>query len=163
MSEEPDGKRRPTGVAPRPAVVDEANDDLKLQLLAEELSVAKATSETGRVRVATHTREREALIDENLVREHAEIETVPIGRRVFVMPETRQEGDTTIIPVIEEVLYTERRLMLKEEIRIRLARTTERHQERVTLRHQEAVVTRNQNSADQTDAVSVTDDKLPKS
>ena len=38
-------------------------------------------------------------------------------------------------------LVVERRLFLKEEVRIRRVRSTERHQESVTLRHQEAVVT----------------------
>lgn len=113
-----------------------------LQLAAEELSVAKETVETGRVRVATQTHEREALIDENLARERVEIETVPKGSRIDAVPEVRQEGDTTIIPVVEEVLAIERRLILKEEIHIRRVRTTDRHKETVKLRYQEAVVTR---------------------
>jgi stress response protein YsnF len=124
----------------------------KLQLFAEELTVTKETSETGRVRIATHTHERKALVDENLLHQHAEIETVPVGRRVEVTPGVRHEDDVTIVPVVEEVLYTERRLMLKEEIRIKLVRTTERHQETVVLRHQEAVVTRHQ--AEKADAPS---------
>ena len=43
-----------------------APDSATLQLAAEELSVSKETVETGRVRVTTRTREREALIDEEL-------------------------------------------------------------------------------------------------
>src|SRR5215831_6565120 len=99
--------------------VSKAPDSTTLPLLAEELSVSKETVETGRVRVATRTREREALIDEDLARERVEIETVPIGSRIDAMPEVRQEGDTTIIPVVEEILFVERRLVLKEEVRIR--------------------------------------------
>jgi uncharacterized protein (TIGR02271 family) len=121
-----------------------AGEDQKLGLAAEELSVAKQQRDTGRVRVATHTQEREALVEEDLAREHVEIETVPIGRRVDAVPDVRREGDTTVVPVVEEVLHVERRLILKEEVRIRRVRTTERHREKVTLRHQEAVVTRQQ-------------------
>ena len=113
-----------------------------LSLLAEELSVSKETVETGRVRVATRTREREALIDEDLARERVEIETVPIGSRIDAIPEVRREGDTTIIPIVEEILVVERRLVLKEEVRIRRVRTTDHHRETVKLRYQEAVVTR---------------------
>jgi stress response protein YsnF len=40
------------------------------------------------------------------------------------------------------VLVIERRLLLKEEVRVRRVRSMERHQESVTLRHHEAVVTR---------------------
>jgi uncharacterized protein (TIGR02271 family) len=113
-----------------------------LRLLAEELSVDRREIETGRVRVATVTREREELVDVPLTREHVEVTHVPVGRTVERMPSIRQDGDTTIVPVVEEILVTERRLILKEEVHIRRVRTTERHQERVKLRHQEAVVTR---------------------
>jgi stress response protein YsnF len=75
--------------------------DAKLTLLAEELSVAKETVETGRLRASKQTRTREAFIDENLRSEHAEIETIPIGRQIFEMPSVRHEGDTTIIPIVE--------------------------------------------------------------
>jgi hypothetical protein len=46
----------------------------------------------------------DAAVDADLMREDAVIETVPRGHRVFVMPVTRVEGDTTIIPIVEEVL-----------------------------------------------------------
>ena len=47
-----------------------------------------------------------------------------------------------MIPVVEEVVRVERSLLLKEEVRIRRIRTTERFQESVTLRKQEAVINR---------------------
>jgi len=134
---------------------DRSPDDGTLQLSAEELSVSKETVETGRVRIAKRTREREALIDENLAREHVEIETVPIGVRIDAVPEVRQEGDTTIIPIVEEVPVVERQLVLKEEIRIRRVRTTEHHKEAVTLRYQEAEVTRYPGNTGVADAGSV--------
>ena len=113
-----------------------------LPLLAEELAVSKQVVETGRVRVARVTRRREQLINELLARETAEIERTPIGRQVDAMPAVREEGDSIVVPIVEEVLVVERRLFLKEEVRIRRVRSTERHQETVTLRHHEAVVTR---------------------
>jgi uncharacterized protein (TIGR02271 family) len=113
-----------------------------LPLLAEEVSVSKRVVETGRVQIARVTHQREQLIDELLHRETVEIERTPIERHVDAMPAVREEGDTTVVPIVEEVLVVERRLFLKEEVRIRRVRSTERHQESVTLRHQEAVVTR---------------------
>jgi len=139
------------------SAIEGTHDEMKLRLLAEELSVAKETFETGRVRISTHTHERQALVDENLARERVEIETIPMGLRIDAVPEVRQEGDTTIIPVVEEVLVVERRLMLKEEIRIRRVHTSERHQEKVALRHQEAVITRHSDDTGKADATSVTD------
>src|SRR5271168_385100 len=61
-------------------------DESKLTLLAEELSVGKEAAETGRVRVSKQTHTREVAVDEDLLRESAEIETVPIGRQIFEMP-----------------------------------------------------------------------------
>jgi stress response protein YsnF len=58
------------------------------------------------------------------------------------MPPIREEGDTTVMPVVEEVVVVERRLVLKEEIRIRRVRTTEHHRENVVVRTQDAVITR---------------------
>ena len=117
-------------------------DEAAIPLAAEELAVAKRTVETGRLRVARITREREQLIDETLARETAEISRVPIGREVETVPDLREEDGVTIIPIVEEVLVVERRLFLKEEVRIRRVRTTEEHRESVRVRYQEAVVTR---------------------
>ena len=113
-----------------------------MPLSAEEIAVTKRVVETGRVRVARVTHEREQLIDELLARETVEVSRASIGEHVDTMPAVREEGDTIVIPIVEEVLVVERRLFLKEEVRVRRVRTTERHQESVTLRHQEAVVTR---------------------
>ena len=114
----------------------------KLTLAAEDFVVEKKVVQTGILRVSKHTRTREAHIVEELLKEDAVVETIPIGKYVLEMPPTRQEGDTTIIPIVEEVLYTERRLMLKEEVRITRRRTKEQYHDRVTLRYQEAVVSR---------------------
>jgi uncharacterized protein (TIGR02271 family) len=138
-----DGDPDQTEDESRPAA-EGKDDDATLRLAAEELAVAKEKVETGRVRVSIRTHEREALIDESLARERIEIETVPVGLRIDAVPEVRQECNTTIVPVVEEVLVVERHLILKEEIRIKRVRTTERHQEKVILRHQEVVVTRHQ-------------------
>jgi uncharacterized protein (TIGR02271 family) len=123
-------------------------DDAKLTLLAEELSVGKEAVETGRVRVTKQTHTREVAVDESLLRESAEIETIPIGRQIFEMPSVRHEGETIVVPIVEEILHTERRLILKEEVRITRRKTTEQFHDRVTLRYQEAVVTRVQSASE---------------
>ena len=119
-----------------------ANGETVIPLLEEELSVAKRVVETARVRVSRITHDHEQIVEEMLQHEKVEVERVPVGRPVDAMPSIRQEGDVTIIPVVEEVLKVERRLVLKEEVHIRRIKTTERHQERVTLRRQEALVSR---------------------
>src|SRR5262249_29298838 len=113
-----------------------------LPLLSEEVEVSKQRVETGRVQVARVTHEREQLIDELLQRDTVEIERTAIGRPVESMQAVRDERDTIIVAIVEEAVVVERRLVLREEVRIRRVRSTQRHRESVMLRRQEAVVTR---------------------
>lgn len=113
-----------------------------IPLHAEEISVGKRQIATGQVKVATVTRQHEELVDELLERDHVEIGRTAIGRQVEQAPPVREEGDTLVIPIMEEVVIVERRLMLKEEVRIRRTRERQPYQERVVVRKQEAVITR---------------------
>jgi uncharacterized protein (TIGR02271 family) len=117
-------------------------EDLRIPLHAEEVSVSRREIKMANVQIALVTGTREQPIDEELTHVRVEIERVPIGRTVEVAPPIRHEEDITIIPVVEEVVVVERRLVLKEEIRVWRVSTKERHQETVVLRQQEAVVTR---------------------
>jgi uncharacterized protein (TIGR02271 family) len=116
--------------------------DLRIPLHVEEVSVSRREIKKANVRIALITGTREQLIDEELTHVRVEIERVPIGRTVDVVPPISHEGDITIIPVVEEMVVVERRLVLKEEVRVRRVSTKEQHQETVVLRQQEAVITR---------------------
>ena len=119
-----------------------AGRETVIPVFEEEFSVAKRVVETARVRVSRVTHDHQQLVDELLNHEKVEVEHVPVDRPIETMPSIRQEGDVTIIPVVEEVLKVERCLVLKEEVHIRRIKTTERHQEQVTLRKQEVLVSR---------------------
>ena len=109
-------------------------------VLAEELVVDKQQVQTGSVRVRKRLHEHEEVVDIPLVKEHIDVRHVRIDREVDAPLPIRREGDTTIIPIVEEVLVVEKRLSLKEEIHITRYTRTERHQERVTLHREEAQV-----------------------
>jgi uncharacterized protein (TIGR02271 family) len=113
-----------------------------LRLWEENVSFERERVETGRVRVRVTTREHDENIEVPLTRETVEVERVPVGREIEAIPPRRQEGDVTIVPVVEEVVVIQRKLVLKEELHLRLVRTTEQHRETVRLRRQEAVVER---------------------
>lgn len=117
-------------------------EELVLPLRVEEVSVSRRRVETAVVRVATVTRSREQLVDKQLTHERVEITRISVGCFVDAVPAVREDGDLTIIPVVEEVVVVERRLLLKEEVHLRRVRTTEQHVEAVRLREQEAVITR---------------------
>src|SRR5882757_7007253 len=113
-----------------------------IPLFEEALSVSRRVVPTSRVQVSRVTHSHEHLVDELLERERVEVERVAIDKPIDHMPSVREEGDYLIFPVVEEVLKIERVLVLKEEVRIRRVKGSERYQERVTLRKQEAVVNR---------------------
>jgi stress response protein YsnF len=54
----------------------------------------------------------------------------------------REENDTTIISVVEEVLVVEKRWMLREEIHIRKQRMETHQPQRITLRSEEVQIER---------------------
>jgi len=113
-----------------------------LRLLAEDAQVSRQVIETGRVRVAKVTHTRDHLIDESLASTRFEVTRVPVGRLIDAMPSIKEDGDLTVVPIVEETVVVERRLMLKEELHIRRVQTSERHQQTVKLRYQTAEVTR---------------------
>jgi uncharacterized protein (TIGR02271 family) len=125
------------------AAGDEAREDvLVVPLHEEQLVVERRTVEAGRVRIATHVRERKETVDESVLRERVEVERVQVNKVVGAVPLPREEGDTLVISVVEEQLVVERRLVVTEEIHVRKTRATERHREEITLRSEEAEVAR---------------------
>lgn len=115
-------------------------DTLVLPVIAEQLQVEKRQLVTGGVRVSKVVREEQQTIDVPLLQEDVQVERVPINQVVESAPAVRHEGDVMIIPVLEEVLVVEKRLMLKEELRI-VRRSSETSQpQQVTLRREEVVV-----------------------
>jgi hypothetical protein len=68
-----------------------------------------------------------------LFTENVHVENVAVNRIVDGPVQVRQEGDVTIIPVIEEVITIQKRLLLKEEIRITRSRTEVREPRRLVL------------------------------
>ena len=118
------------------------NQDAVIPLYADSISIDRREVEGDTIRLAVQTHTREQVIDEQLAHTRVEIERIPIGRTIDAAPPVRTEGDTIIIPVIEEIAVVERRLVLKEEIVLRRVRTAEPYREKVSLREQEAVVER---------------------
>ncbi|MBC8077906.1 MAG: YsnF/AvaK domain-containing protein [Chloroflexales bacterium] len=136
------------------AVATREGEALVVPVLEETLDVQKRTVATGVVRVHKTVREREEVIDEPLLREQVDVERVGINQVVAQAPEVRREGDVLIIPVLEEVLVVEKRLLLKEEIRISLRKGEFHSPQTVTVRSEEITIERSEpaeQAADGTD------------
>ncbi len=121
---------------------DDGRATATIPVVEERAVVRKRKRLTGGVRVRTVVREREQLVDEPLQVERVEVARVPLGRWVEAPVPVRQEGDTTIVTLHEEVVVVEKRLRLAEEVRVTRRQETRRVQERVGLRREEVVVER---------------------
>ncbi len=113
-----------------------------LRLHAETITVERQRVAGDTVRVSTRTRVRDEEVEVGLLHERVEVERVAIDRIVEAVPPVRQEGDVTVVSVVEEVLVLERRLLLKEEVRVRRVQVPETHRETVSLREQVVDVSR---------------------
>ncbi len=116
-----------------------------IPIIEEDARVEKRSVERDRVRVTTRT----DIVEENL---HAALRTdavdvrrVPVNRTLEpgeAAPMVRTEGRTTILPVLEEIVVVEKRLVLKEELHITRDSTVEDVEVPITLKKQRAVVER---------------------
>jgi uncharacterized protein (TIGR02271 family) len=113
-----------------------------LPAIEERLEVGKKPVETGRVLIHKHVTSTESTVDEPLLRDNYDVQHVPVNRIIDSPPEIRHEGDTTIIPVLEEVLVVEKRLILREELHIVRRREEHRDPQKVTLRKENVEVER---------------------
>src|SRR5688500_2155289 len=114
----------------------------KIPVVEESARIEKRVHETGRVVVHVEPHEVVQSVDVPLVEEHVDVRRVPVNRFVDGPVPTRQEGETTIVPVMEEVLVVEKKLMLREEVHVTRRRVTSHERQDVTLRREEARVLR---------------------
>lgn len=120
----------------------DGDGEVVVPVIEETLQLEKRRVEAGGVRVRKVVNEREELVDEPLMREEVQVRRVPVGRVVDGPVPVRHEGDTMIIPLLEEVLVVEKRLMLKEELHVTKGEVETHRPQRVRLRREEAVVER---------------------
>lgn len=119
-------------------------------LVEEQLHLGKRHVTTGKVRVRSVVDAVEEVAHATLETQRVEVTRVPVGKEITAIPAVRTEGDVVIVPIVEEIVVLEKRLVLKEELRIHRYNTEENVEVPVTLRKQRAVVEREtlENQAD---------------
>lgn len=116
---------------------------LVIPVVEETLEVSRERVETGRVRISKSVESREEVVDELLAREKIRVEHVPINQVVSgETPKIREEGDVTVIPILEERIVTRTELVLVEEVRVHRERSEYRDPQRITLRKEVVAVER---------------------
>jgi uncharacterized protein (TIGR02271 family) len=129
-------------------------EEVVIPLAEESASISKREVETGQVRIALST-DLETVIAREMLRGcRIEVERVPIDRALpggELAPQSRQEGDTLVIPVVEEKAVVAKRLVVTEEVRLRFVTTETLFEEEVSVRRQRATVDRATPDASHTD------------
>ncbi|MES3025857.1 MAG: YsnF/AvaK domain-containing protein [Pseudomonadota bacterium] len=111
----------------------------------EQLHVGTRVVDTGRgVRVQKKISEQPHAIDQTLLHDELEVTRVAVDRIVALSdaPAPRHEGDTYIVPVLEEILVVEKRLRIKEELHIKRVQRPVQHADTVFLKSEELIVER---------------------
>jgi uncharacterized protein (TIGR02271 family) len=111
-----------------------------IPLVEERVSIKKREVETGRYRIRVAVEERQESVPVDLAHDEVEIERVPRNVALTEVPSVRLEGSTTIIPVVEEVVVVEKKLVLVEEIHVRRRTTSRTENIDVTVRAEQAIV-----------------------
>jgi uncharacterized protein (TIGR02271 family) len=113
-----------------------------IPVIAEEARIRKERRVKGKVRLRKIVHHEEQTIDEPLLKERVSMERVAIDRWVDEAPPIRNEGETLIVPVVEEVLVVEKRLRLREEVRLTWHREEEHEPQHLVVRREEVSVER---------------------
>jgi len=97
-----------------------------IPIIDEEIRLDKRVVDQGGVRIVKSVTNEDVTIEEPTIHEAATVDRVAVNRLLEPgeeLPKSRRDGDTMIIPIFEEVVVTEKRMRLTEEIRIVLSRT----------------------------------------
>jgi len=118
-----------------------------IPLVEETLSVTKEWKQAGEVIVTRSVETRDESLPVDLMYEEVHVERVPVNRAMAEGENAapRQEGDTLIIPIVEEELVVTKRRIVREEIRITKTRASRQETVNATLRSEQIRV---ENSGD---------------
>ena len=119
-----------------------ASESKTVPIVEEQLHLITQPVVGDTVRVSTRVVEREEIVELPTTLQTVEVERVPINREIDGPVSPRQEGDTLIVPVVEEVYVVQKKLMLREEIRLTTRQIKTIDRQSVTLRRTEATVER---------------------
>lgn len=105
-----------------------------LPLVEERARVTTRVVPRGRVRVRRRVEEVVERVGVDLTHHRVEVVRVPTERVVDAAPEPWRDGETLVIPVVEEVVEVRTRFVVREEVRVTLRAEAARHEEDVVVR-----------------------------
>lgn len=126
------------------------HEEMNIPVAKEEINIDKRSVDTGAgIRVTKHVLDHDEIVNVPHVTETLSVRHIEAGQIVAEdsLPQTRQEGDTYIIPVFEEVYVLEKRIRLKEEIHITRERKETKEDQKINLRSEQVSIERFDDSA----------------
>jgi uncharacterized protein (TIGR02271 family) len=115
---------------------DRREEEKVIPVLEEQVEVERRKVSTGKVLIHKKVDADEITIDEPVVHERYDVERVPVNRVINEPVEPHYEGDTYVLPVLEEVVVVEKKLLLREEVRITRKKGSERDPQKVSVRRE---------------------------
>lgn len=119
-------------------------DGTVLPIVEERLDIATHAVKTGAMRVRVEADEHLEQLSVDVASTRYQQVVVAIDRPVDQRVEPWHDGDDLVIPIYEERAVIERRLFLKEEIRLRKIRSIDHRHESVVLHRDRATIERQQ-------------------
>ena len=116
--------------------------ELVVPVFDEFVNIETRIAEKGKVEVRKTVHERTEVVDQPLFSEEVEIERITINRPLEEAVGARYEGDTLVIPLLEEVLVIQKQLVLREEVHIKKLRKEMHDPQEVLLRTEEVNIVR---------------------
>jgi len=131
-----EARQQSTSVSPDALLASGDSRQIRIPVHEERLVAAKRMVDLGELRVHKWVEHVEEAVSEPVTRDDLVVERVAIDRPLDAPVGPRDEGDWMVIPIMEEVLVVSKRLMLKEEVRIRKQQVTEDQEVRELVRHE---------------------------
>ena len=113
-----------------------------IPVIEEHIVVGEKNIETGKIQVVKTVTEEPCELTLSTSYQDIEVERIPKNEYFDQPPQTRTEGDTTIIPVLKEVMVWQKKILLVEEIRI-TKKTIVAEEKTVVHLHKETVEIKN--------------------
>ncbi|HEX6794901.1 MAG TPA: DUF2382 domain-containing protein [Casimicrobiaceae bacterium] len=128
---------------------------MTIPVIEERAVLLSKPRDDGAVRVQKAVHERVEPVETVLRTDEVVIERRSLDPPwpVDAPPGVRQEGDVTVIPILEERVVVTKQLVVREEIRVRRIERSRVARERVTLRSEDVRIDRKRVSRDATDIV----------
>ena len=123
------------------------NEKLSIPVIEERLTVNKVVKTTSSLHVRKSVEEVTTPVEATLTSESYTIERIPKNEFIEKAPDPmRNEGDRIIVPVVEERLVVEKRLVLVEEIHMIKKQELRDYRDEVALRREVVEVERKSTS-----------------